>query len=101
MRCKPNCATAIALAMLAGILAGPSPAAAQTDFRLGVFFDVGAQSCVTEIRNNAPAQRAYVYALVPPGTLVNGALLRLILPHGLIVDTVRPPHSAQLDGTLT
>jgi len=101
MRCKPNCAAAIALAMVAGILAGPSPAAAQTDFRLGVFFDSGAQSCVGEIRNYADPQRAYVYALVPAGTLVNGALLRLVLPHGLFADNLRPPHSALLEGTLT
>lgn len=101
MRCKPNAAAAIALAMVTAILASARAASAQSEFRIGVFFDTGARSCVSEIRNNGPTQSAYVYALVPNGTVVNGALLRLVVPHGLVITSYRPPHSVHFDGTLT
>ncbi len=101
MRCKLNGRAVIARAMVAGILACARTAAAQSEFRIGVFFDSGAQSCVGEIRNYAPEQRAYVYALVPDGTVLNGALLRLVLPHGLVVGSVLLPHMAETRGTLT
>ncbi len=103
MRCnKMNCPAAITIATVAGVLAFAGAAVAQSAFRIGVFFDSNAQSCTGEIRNfEQPPQRAYVYALVPAGTVVNGALLRLVPPHGLIIDDLLPPHSAQLDGTFT
>ncbi len=72
-------------------------------YTIGVFFDDRAQECVAEVLNFAPAIRAYVFALVPDGTLLNGALLSIDVPAGFVISGERPPHSGigHIDGTLT
>jgi hypothetical protein len=75
------------------------------NFRVGLYFDADAQSCVTSLAN-FDSVRVWAFAYVDPGTQVNGAILRLELPPAFqaLTRTVRPPKAAQfsnLSGDLT
>ena len=77
--------------------------AAGQSYTIGVYFDAAAQNCVADVLNFAPAIRAYVFVMVPEGTLVNGALVSIDLPTGFVIDNERAPHTGigHISGTLT
>jgi hypothetical protein len=75
------------------------------NFRVGLYFDADAQSCVTSIAN-FDSVRVWAFAFVGPETQVNGAILRLELPPNFRAETryLRPPkavHFPLLSGDLT
>lgn len=75
----------------------PSAGRAQQsrNFRLGLYFDENAESCVTSMTNFSSV-RVYVFGYLDPGTLVNGVILRLELqPHfRALTSSVKPPKDA-------
>ena len=75
------------------------------NFRVGLYFDADAQSCVTSLAN-FDSVRVWAFAFVDPGTQLNGVILRLQLQPGFqaLTRTVRPPKAARfsdLSGDLT
>ena len=84
-----------------GLLSSWEPAAAQTH-KIGLYFDAGASVCTAEVVNFAPPVRAYIFAMAPAGTVLNGALVSLALPNGLVVSNVEAAKDATLGegGTL-
>jgi len=60
------------------------PLAQAQEYQIGIFFDEGANSCVGELANFGEIP-AYLFAIVPEGTELNGAIVGLNAPPGLIV----------------
>lgn len=71
------------------------------EYQIGIFFDEGANSCVAELANQSEIA-GYVFAIVPEGTELNGAIVGLDVPPGLIVvlGAIQPKDVTQV-GDLT
>ena len=80
----PKAAAPILLGLVCIWFAASDSARAE-EYRVGVYFDEAAQSCVGEIRNYGADVRIHIFAFVPLGSEVNGALLSLDLPPGYLL----------------
>ena len=93
--------------LLLALALAPAMARAQQsrNFRVGLYFDADAQSCVTSIANFS-SLRVYAFAFVEAGTPLNGVIVRLQLQPGFRAQTasVKPPKMARfsvVSGDLT
>jgi hypothetical protein len=94
-------ATWIALTMASAVLHSGAPVQSE-EYRVGLFFDEGARSCVGEIRNyDNQGVEAHIFAFVPDGTAVNGALVGIELPPGLILRSLKEIKDANYSGDMT
>jgi hypothetical protein len=91
--------------LLLALAFAPTMARAQQsrNFRVGLYFDANAQSCVTSLVNFSSV-RVYAFAYVEPGTQLNGVILRLQLQPGFraLTTSVEPAvHYSVVSGDLT
>jgi hypothetical protein len=89
----------VPVASLLCLLISVSSATSQ-EYRVGVFFDDSGQTCVGEIRNFGSDVRAHIFAVVPEGTEMNGAVLGLDLPPGIILREVTWAKNVDAEGNL-
>lgn len=83
--------------LLLALAFAPAMARAQQahNFRVGLYFDQSATTCVTSLANFSSV-RVYVFAFVEPQTQLNGVILRLQLQPGFraLTTSVQPPKGA-------